>query len=243
MNSGSTSSGQVKRKRKSISDKIALLKKFRESGLTLTQFAQTNGVHRSLLHRYLKSEDKLNVQEDQGLSSFFKVRRLEFPLIDKAVYLWICQMKQCGMPITDDIVRLKAKEFSLLLNNNDDFRSSPGWLEAFKCRHANLHRIIQHGECRSADKEAAELSVPLLNELMSSFNNDDRINIDETGLLWRCLPSRSLGSAPVDSEGFKKPKDRITVVVISSASGSLFEIFVIGKSKRPLCFRGKVLHN
>ena len=99
-----------------------------------------------------------------------------------------------------------------------------------------MKRISLHGENKSADVDAAAQGVIVLNEQMVEFSNEDRVNVDETGLYWRCLPSKTLGNAKEDSQGFKKLKDRITVVVLSTASG-YFDIWIIGKSKKPRAFR------
>lgn len=69
---------------------------------------------------------------------------------------------------------------------------------------------------------------------------DDIYNFDETGLLYRQLPRRTLARGT--QHGFKLAKDRVTVALCVNASGTdKVEPFVIGFSKRPRCF-GKAWH-
>ena len=58
---------------------------------------------------------------------------------------------------------------------------------------------------------------------------------DETGLLWKCLPQRTLVSCGKKSApGFKKAKDRLTVLGCTNATGThKLKPVLIGKSAKP----------
>ena len=64
-------------------------------------------------------------------------------------------------------------------------------------------------------------------------------NADETGLLWKCLPDRTLvayreKSAP----GFKKSKECLTVLGCTNATGThKLKRVMIGKFAKPRCFK------
>ena len=64
-------------------------------------------------------------------------------------------------------------------------------------------------------------------------------NLDETGLLWKCLPQRTLLSCREKSAlGFKKAKDRLTVLGCTNATGThKLKPVLIGKSTKPRCFK------
>ena len=64
-------------------------------------------------------------------------------------------------------------------------------------------------------------------------------NADETGLLWKCLPQRTLVSCREKSApGFKKEKDRLTVLGCTNATGThKLKPVLIGKSAKPRCFK------
>ncbi|XP_029654861.1 tigger transposable element-derived protein 4-like [Octopus sinensis] len=73
-------------------------------------------------------------------------------------------------------------------------------------------------------------------DIKRSFKNytpENIYNCDETGLIFRGLPDRTL------SIGSKKMKDRITVMVSCNMTGSnKHPLMVIGKRKNPRCFKG-----
>lgn len=64
-------------------------------------------------------------------------------------------------------------------------------------------------------------------------------NPDETGLLWKCLPDRTLVSCLEKSApGFKKSKDHLTVLGCTNATGThKLKPVMIGKFAKPCCFK------
>jgi hypothetical protein len=69
---------------------------------------------------------------------------------------------------------------------------------------------------------------------------DDLYNCDETGLLYRLLPEKTLSSKhdEIAAKGFKACKDRLTVLVTCNATGTdKQKLLVIGNAARPRCFR------
>ncbi len=61
-------------------------------------------------------------------------------------------------------------------------------------------------------------------------------NCDETGLYWRLMPWKTLVSArEKDAKGFKKPKDRVTLMACANVTGSIkLPLVFIHKSANPL---------
>ncbi len=60
-------------------------------------------------------------------------------------------------------------------------------------------------------------------------------NIDETSLFWKLIPERTLATQA--GSGGKKSKDCITLCFTVSASRKMENIWIIGKSKNPRCFK------
>lgn len=77
--------------------------------------------------------------------------------------------------------------------------------------------------------------------IMVMYTDPDLVyNTDETGLLYRLLPDRTLASKRKEAaaKGFKSCKDRLTALVTSNSTGTdKHRLLIIGKSARPLCFR------
>ena len=65
-------------------------------------------------------------------------------------------------------------------------------------------------------------------------------NCDETGLNFRLLPQSTLASSfEKSAAGRKKSKERVTLNVCSNATGTIkLPIHLIGKAKKPRCFKG-----
>ena len=64
-------------------------------------------------------------------------------------------------------------------------------------------------------------------------------NCDETGVYWKLMTNKTLvSSREKEEKGFKKPKDRVTLMACANASGSIKLPFVfIHKSLNPRCFK------
>jgi hypothetical protein len=74
-----------------------------------------------------------------------------------------------------------------------------------------------------------------IRQLCSEYHEVDILNMDETGLFWKLTPDRTLATQA--GSGRKKSKDRITLVFTVSASGKKEQVWCIGKSKNPRCFK------
>ena len=63
-------------------------------------------------------------------------------------------------------------------------------------------------------------------------------NADETGLYYRCLPDRTLAAKEEKAApGFKKSKDRFTLMACSNVTGvHKLKMVLIGTSKKPRAF-------
>ncbi len=68
-----------------------------------------------------------------------------------------------------------------------------------------------------------------LPSLLEGYAPEDILNLDETGLFFRQLPDKSLTVKAKDCAGGKKPKNRLTLVLIASAAGKMEKMTVIGK--------------
>ena len=78
---------------------------------------------------------------------------------------------------------------------------------------------------------------------LGGYEYDNIFNMDETGLFYKAIPSRTYlisGESKVSARGTKqmKAKDRITVIVCTNASRTCkISPAVIGKAKKPRCFQ------
>ena len=93
-----------------------------------------------------------------------------------------------------------------------------------------------HGEAASVDVSVVSAARSTLKDVLSKYEPADIYNVDETGLLYRMPPSKSLAQGPLN--GTKQFKDRITIALCANADGSDYiKPLVIGKSANPRCFK------
>lgn len=171
----------------------------------------------------------------------FGIRSAAHPELEEALHMWYCEKRRLYIPISDDMLTTKAREFG---NNfyglyNVDFRCSHGWLANFKQRYGiSMHTI--HGEAGSVNKENIKIERSKLNELTSRYNPEDVYNLDELVLFFKMEPNKTLSSIGVAATGRKQSKERISIALCSNSTGThRVRPLLIHKFKNPRCFKGK----
>ena len=81
--------------------------------------------------------------------------------------------------------RIEAKKLNI------DFKASNGWLDNWLWRNAIGASARLHGEAGDVDAEIMEPKIEILRQLLVAYKLDNIFNMDETGLCFRCLPTRS----------------------------------------------------
>ncbi|KAM9385675.1 tigger transposable element-derived protein 1-like [Pholidichthys leucotaenia] len=122
------------------------------------------------------------------------------------------------------------------------FVASKGWFEKFK-RRFGLRSVPLYGEAASADQEAAlryvEDQFPKLIE-EGGYLPEQVFNMDETGLFWKRMPSRTfLYKDEVKRPEFKAHKDRVTLLMCGNAAGFMLKPGLIYKSLNPRALKNK----
>ena len=69
--------------------------------------------------------------------------------------------------------------------------------------------------------------------MLSNYKLEDVFNVDEFGLFYQCLPSKTYHLPGEKCSGGKNSKVRLTGMVAASATEEKLEMFVIGKSNFP----------
>ena len=239
----------TKRKRSilSIKDKKSIILRL-EKGEKGTNLSTEYDVSKQQISDIRKNKDKImkfvdNLESDEGLKrKSLKVAHDE--QLDKALYGWFIQQRTAGTPISGPLLQEKAKHFYSQLHmeiaDGETFKASTGWLEKFKNRHGIRNLSIQVVK-PSAAEESVEPFLQKLHKVIEEkrLTAEQIYNADETGLLWKCLPDRTLVSCREKSApGFKKSKDRLTILCCTNATGThKLQPVVIGKFAKPRCFK------
>jgi hypothetical protein len=71
------------------------------------------------------------------------------------------------------------------------------------------------------------------------YSQDSVHNADESGLLWKALPKKSLASCQEHAaRDLKVSKERVTIMTCANTTGThKLPLLLIGKSKKPRCFK------
>ncbi|POW17221.1 hypothetical protein PSTT_00543 [Puccinia striiformis] len=164
-----------------------------------------------------------------------KAANSSLPQLEQALYNWVVEAQSRRMPINDEILRMKANKFANLLSI--DLKLSNGWLYKFKNRF-RINRVELHGEAGSVDSNQAEDARKQILELTRDYEPQNIYNADETGLLYKMPPNKSLATEAYS--GLKGSKVRLTYHLCCNADGSdKLEPLVIGHAKKPRSFGKK----
>ena len=225
----------------SLERKYEIIKCF-ESKVKTNEIVKRFGLKdRRNVHSIVKKKDKIKEKyenmkkKDAKISSY--IRRSNYPQLEEAIIKWIHQMRGQKVPLSGPLIKEQALKFAQMMNINE-FKASDGYIAGLKKR-CNIEYRIESGESFSVSQTAIDNCKSELIELIKNYNSKDIFNLDETGLFWKLLPTKTYAFSTESRFGIKQLKNRVTLTVITNANGSERKVCLIGASKRPHCFRGK----
>jgi Tc5 transposase DNA-binding domain/DDE superfamily endonuclease len=226
-------------------NKVVRAKEFLVSDASGSKFSGTRSESSSFT-KQLKQYRLGNLQPSDSK----KGRVASFPDVESKLVAYInlratyYKRDKCGL--SWDLLRVKAAKFANDLGI-EDFKASNGWLNNTLKRHGKIG-IRLHGEAddispneryKIIDDWKKETFHPLIEAL--NVPPECIYNADQTGLFYQKLPNRIYvdKSMKHNYAGAKQMKDktRITLMVCTSADGCKVPLSVVGKPKKPVCFR------
>lgn len=242
----------MKRKRVvlSIKDKLEIINKL-EQGSSTKELSVTYGVGETTVRDIRKTKDKIikfasSSDSSSGHAKRKTMKTSTYEALDKAMLEWFSQKRAEGIQVSGIICAKQAQHFFELLGLEGDFNASSGWLTRFKNRHG-IREISVQGEKLSGDQEAAsEFATNFQNFIADANLKHDQIyNADESGLFWKCMPTKTLAfQTERGAPGHKSSKERLTVMCCANASGTYkLKLCVVGKAKNPRSFKGTAKSN
>ena len=107
---------------------------------------------------------------------------------------------------------------------------------------ANLHNLKLQGEAASADNTAASEFPDALAEIIreGGYSAEQVLNVDETGLFWKRMPSRTyIAKEEKSAPGHKAGKERLTLLLGGNAAGDCkLKPLLVYQSENPRALRG-----
>ncbi|XP_030265085.1 tigger transposable element-derived protein 6-like [Sparus aurata] len=158
------------------------------------------------------------------------------PAVEAALVKCIDNARSRNAPLSGPLVREKAEALAASLRE-DGFKVSVGWFERFKKRENIVFKKL-HGEAAEADTVSRdEWLEQQWVRVRQDYSEENIWNADETGIYFRALPDSTLTFKSDNKRGGKKSKERITALLACSAAGEKKELFGVGKSHSPRCFK------
>ena len=174
---------------------------------------------------------------DTKTSQALRVRDGAWPALEQVLFEWQRRIELRGGFTSAELLKEKAKEFWLHLPQYTDQsipEFSTRWLEGFKKRfHISVR--ARHGEAGSTTVSVEE-EMRSLQTIAGEYQEEDIYNMDETGLFWKMIPSRSLSSQ--SQPGLKKDKPRISIALATNATGTdRIPLWFVGQARTPRALR------
>jgi hypothetical protein len=82
-----------------------------------------------------------------------------------------------------------------------------------------------------------------LASLCEGFDSQDIFNMDKSGLFFKDTTHKTFHQKGLDCAGGKRSKERITIALCASMTGEKLKPLVIGKCRKPRCFKSIDLKN
>jgi hypothetical protein len=229
-----------KRKSLSLKEKVEIIQEIERTGQQAT-FIRRDVASSSVISRIWANRNTILEAYASKPAKTMKIKTTKYENIDEKLLLWFREARAVGIPISSPILTEKANEIARNLGITD-FTCNNGWLDRFKTRHSIKSGMIS-GESKSVDITTVETWLnnqwPLI---CAGYRDEDIFNADETGLFYKCTPDTTLRFKGEPCNGGKMSKERLTVLLCSSATGEKMKPLVIGKFANPRCFKNQNLN-
>lgn len=226
-----------KRKALTIEEKAHIIWRL-ESGEKNSDLCQEYSIAHSTISTILKNKAKIKeVFENDNSFKFKKIRSTEYKALDNALLKWFKLQRNSNVSINGPILLTKAEEFATRLGITD-FKPNLSWIQRFRNRHNIVFGKVS-GESSSVSTAVTETWLSTVwPKLRDAYPGEDIYNADETGLFYKLTPDKTFKFKGEKCTGGKLSKERITLLVIANMTGTIKKkLIVIGKSKRPRCFK------
>lgn len=225
-----------KRKRLTLADKAAIIRKIEDS-TKRTIICVDYEIRQDNITKILAMKEKILQATKNPLQN--KKKSLAKPCfveIESKLVNWIDDCNSKGIKVTVDLIRHTALELATQ-DNLCGFSASNGWIQKFMDRN-NIANVKIHGEEGSVSETTVTKWINSLNDRIDNFEESDIFNLDELGLFFKLTAARTYALKGKKLVTGKHSKVRVTVLLGSNMDGSeKLPPLLIGKSEKPRCIK------
>ncbi|KAG7166916.1 Tigger transposable element-derived protein 1-like 19 [Homarus americanus] len=213
-----------------------------EKGTRQVDLARQHGVNESTIRTIKKDAAKIkehmNITKSTGASMIKYFQNQVLLKTEKLLVSYLVLDTRSVKGYARELYAAVSRKMGI--TEPKPFNASSGWLQRFKKRN-KITNINIGGEEASADCVAAREFPPFLREIMEEgqYTDDQVFNMDESGLFWKKLPSKTFVVKNASKcRGRKLQKERITVLFTTNASGTcMLKLSVIHTARKPHAYR------
>ena len=121
--------------------------------------------------------------------------------------------------------------------NVENLKASDGWPDRWKKRFNVSFKTVFGESNACTDEMVVPWEQTTLPTILSKYDLNQISNADKYGLFYRAHPNKSLYLKNKNCVGGKHSELRLTGLTATNAAGEKLLLFVIGKSKKPQCFK------
>ncbi|XP_043252394.1 jerky protein homolog-like [Colletes gigas] len=204
----------------SLEQRLDILRQL-EDRVPQNQLAKNYGISVVTIHRIKKNAVQIRQQsQTPGTEGKKRFRRPVLDELDTRLYTWYQQRRAVDQRITNAILQEKAVELNEEFGGPSSFSASNGWIWRFKQRHCiNFHDSNNENsliDTRTTEEFAQRFLQRLEQEGIKLQN---LYSMDETGLSWKCLPSKTLIHT-TRVYGKKNKHNLVTIGLCANAIGT-----------------------
>uniref|UniRef100_A0A8C9VTT6 HTH CENPB-type domain-containing protein n=1 Tax=Scleropages formosus TaxID=113540 RepID=A0A8C9VTT6_SCLFO len=243
---------KMKRKNITLKYKLEIINRI-ERGEKQKDIIASTGLAGSTIYTIFQNKEKIKRSAETllGGDKLSKVSRSRHAILERMELLllqWIEDQNLNCIPLST--MQIQEKALSLfeglkkkMLEEGDEtvkeveFAASRGWFDRFRQR-VFLHTLRLSGETPSADAESVTIFPDQL--LEGGYDARQVFNMDETGLFWKRMPSRTfISQREKRVPGPKPSKDRLTLLLGGNLNGDIkLKPLLVYHSENPRAMRG-----
>ncbi len=229
---------QKGRKSVPLGDKYKIVQEV-EKKIPYPEIMETFGLKsKANISKILQQNEKIIAAFEANMDSKRKyLKSAANPRLEKTLKAFITDCNSKGLPVQQALVQEKALELAKKMNI-ENFKASNGFFKKFKKR-INVYLKTLHGGSTSVPEEVVKEWGEKLLEIIKDYEESDIFNLDELGLFFLLISSKTYKVKGNKCRNEKKSKERITILLGANMDGSeKLKPLVIGKSKNLRCFKG-----